>query len=117
MDRDLTPPRAVVIEQVVVGVGGADATGEPDDGLSGIGSGFGHDAGFPLNGEASESQPVGTRGLRGNERPLFSHEWPRIVSADTGTLASPRQVAGPLCLAASESLLMLGVTLGAIDRR
>ena len=54
-----------------------------------------------------EPRPVRTEVAKATGRPSFSPWGPRIVLAGTGTLASPRQVAGLLRLAASESLLML----------
>ena len=56
VDRDLTPPDAVVVHEVVVGVGGPGPAGKTDRWLRC--DGLVHDAVLSCDGDASEPRPT-----------------------------------------------------------
>ena len=106
VDRELAPPDSVVVEEVVVGMGRPRLANETD-GWS-VGDGIAHDTGSSLMEMHQSRSQAERKPPKRPRRNSFSPFEPRIVPIGTGTLASPRQVVGPLHLADRGPLLMLG---------
>ena len=106
VDRELAPPRSIIVGEVVVGMGRPRLANETD-GWS-VGGGIAHDAGSILMEMHRSRSQAERKPPKRPRRISFSPFEPRIVPVGTGTLASPRQVAGSLHLADREPLLMLG---------
>ena len=101
VNGDLAPPRPIVIGEVVIR---AVAIRLADEMADWSGCCLAHDNGSSWwrstrsRGQAERTPPTGAG------RPSFSPFGPHIVPAGTGTLSSPRQVAGFLRLSAAEPL-------------
>ena len=105
VDGDLAPPDSVIVDEVVVRVGWARLAGKPDGGAW-KDLGLAHWMYSLVGGETSGPRAALREIRKAGALPgdLCSAWEPRIVPVGTGTLASPRQVAGTLHLAVSNPL-------------